>query len=445
MNTHKYPCSLFIFTLFLLSTTPLFGSGQPTLGDYDIGKQFFLSAKYQQARKHLYKAFRQDPVNPDINFHLGRAAFELGDYETALLAFERVLFIDPDASRIKLEIARCHLRLGFKEMAKQYFREVLATKPPEPVWRNIEKYLAAIEQQEKRHLFTGTLTMGINFDDNVYLAPASDILSLGTGEIVLTGDSAISQDDTVLTTTALLNHIYRFDEPTVTWKSTFTNYNAFYESYHDLDINYYSLTSGPVWKTDHFMWNNYAIAKHIDVEYERYLNAFGFGTLLTLPFSQQGLVSFGARFEDKENHPYPSRDAGNLSLNVNPVFTIGPNRLSVLFFKEKENADAHVYSYDRTGWLLHYERVFPWGLSAFAGIGYQQTDYDAADPLFLVARSDTVQELKGGISKLLWQSETTRTNLSAQLAYTYLDSDSNMDLYTYRKNLATFSLTVGFF
>ncbi len=430
----------------LLPGLPCFGAQQPAADNFILGRQFFLSGQYREAGKHLYEAFRQDPANPDINFYLGRNAFELGDYETALMAFERILFTDPDAVRIKLEIARCHERLGFKEMAKQYFREVLATNPPEPVWRNIERHLALIAEQEKRHVFNGTFTVGFNLDDNVYLSPVSDILSIGNLEIILTGDSAAARHDEIFSATTVLNHLYRLEDQAISWKSTLTNYNAFYDTYHDLDINYYEATTGPIWKTDRFLWNNFAIAKHIAVEHDRYLTAFGLGTQLTLAINPQLLLSVGGRLENKENHPYPLRDATNFVISLNPVFSLGPNRISLLIFQETDNADADFYSYDRIGCMLNYERVLPWwGISAFAGAGYQETDYDATDPFFHITRSDRLEKFKGGISKLLWQSPTTRTNLSGQLSYAYEDSDSNMDLYTYRKNLAALSFTIGFF
>ena len=409
--------------------------------DFTQGKELFLSGNFPEARKHLFAAFKDDPANPQINFFLGRTAFEQGDYETALMAFERVLIMNPEAARVKLEIARCHLRLGFREMAKQYFREVLATNPPAPVWENIERYLLAIKKMDKRHLFTGTFTVGIGWDDNVYLSPVSDLVF----GIPLTGPTAKPVDDQIYSTTAILNHVYRFDNPSLTWKNTFTNYNALYENEHVLDVYYFSLTSGPVWKTDSFMWNNHLIAKHIDVEHDRYLDSFGLGTVLTIPAGQKILLSAGGQVEKKENYQDNWRDGTNVMFNFNPILTLGANRISGFFFKEMEDADSQLYSYDRIGWTLRYERKLPRQFAAFASFGVKQTDYDGTNPLFFVQRSDTVQEVRTGISKLLWQSKKNQTNLSGELTYTYLDSDSNISLYTYRKNLVTLSFTVGFF
>ncbi len=445
MTLYIHRLTLFLLVFFLLSP-PCFAAEQPSISDYEKGKQLFLSSNFRQARDLLFKAFRQDPANPDINFYLGRAAFELGDYETALMAYERVLIMDPEATRVKLEIARCHLRLGFKEMARQYFREVQATNPPKAVWDNIDKYLKSIKEQDKRHLFAGTFTFGLDWDDNVYATPVSDRITIfGIPGFQLQGDSAKAQDDQVYTTTMILNHVYRFEDRPTSWKTTFTNFNAFYDTKSDLDTNYFGLNSGPVWKTDKFMWNNHLKSSYLEEENDRSLSSFGFGSIFTLLVNQQINLTFAGHFSEKNDYKNSVKDASNYLINFNPVFNFGPNRISGFFYKELEDTEVDIWDYERVGWLLQYERSLPLDLTFFASGGYQLTDYDGVDAAFFVSRSDTVQQLKTGISKLLWQSESSRQNLSGQLSYTYLDSESNIDLFTYRKNVVTLSFTVGFF
>jgi len=429
---------LFIIALCMLFLPcPAVAGSAPS--DFEQGKQLFLAGNYPEAQRYFARSFQVDPADPDLNFYLGRTAFELGDYESALMAFDRVLIMDPNATRVKLEIARCHLHLGFKEMAKQYFREVLATNPPEPVWKNIENYLAAIKEGDKRHLFTGTLTVGVNWDDNVYQSPVADTI-LG---IQLTGPSASPQSDQIYDTTAVINHVYLFADQRLSWKTTLTNYNALYENQQNLDVYYLALSSGPVWQTGRFMWNNNMIVKYIDVEHDRYLASYGFASALTLPAGPM-LYNLGGRVEEKNNFTDPFRDATNYLINFNPVLIVGPNCLSADFYKEMEDAEAKVYGYDRIGWTLQYDRELTQDISAFASIGLQKSDYKETDPFFLDTRADTVEEFKAGAAKLLWQSESGRGSLSSQLVYSYLESDSTISIYTYRKHVITLSMTLGF-
>ncbi len=412
---------------------------------YSLGKQYLDQGRFEEAYTELHKAFLMEPGHPDLNFQLGRAAFETGRFEEAVMAYERVLMADPEASRVKLELARAYLQLGTREVAKQYFKEVLATNPPEQVWKNIETFLASIDASEQKHFVNGTFTLGHAWDDNARSAPASSLISTNFGDFLLNGQSATPQSDQINAATLVLNHIYKNEEYPFMWKTAATSYNALYQSLHDLDVNYLGLTTGPVFQKDSYIWDVQALGTYIDVEHDRYQNSFGAASSLTYFFSKNIMGTFAIKAEEKNNYVDAGRDALNLLVTAGPVLLVGPNRLSLLFSKEKENADNETYSYDRFGWKLRYDRSLPYDFAIFAGLGYTISDYDAPQlPLFSVCRNDEVQELTAGVSRLLWQDTARNQALILQLAHTYTNSDSNIDLYTYRKNVTELNLTVSF-
>ncbi len=415
-----------------------------TPASFSVGKQYFDQGRFEEAYTELHKAFLQDPGNPDLNFHLGRSAYETGRFEEAIMAYERVLIANPDANRVKLELARANLQLGSREIAKQYFKEVLATNPPEQVWKNIEKFLASIEEAEQKHFVNGTFTLGHAWDDNARSAPVSDRIAAGLFEFQLTGQSASPQSDQTNNATLVLNHIYKNVEYPFMWKTAATSYNALYQSLYDLDVNYLGLTSGPVFQQDNFIWDLQALVSLIDVEHDRYQGAFGAASSLTYLFSKNFMGTVGIKAEEKNNYVDPDRDALNLIFSAGPILLVDQNRLSLLFSKEKENADNEVNSYDRFGWKLRYDRNLPYDFAAFAGLGFTITDYDAQHPFFSVYRNDEVQELTAGVSRLLWQDTAKNQALVMQLGHTYTNSESNIDLYTYRKNVTELNLTVSF-
>ncbi|MCG2822603.1 MAG: tetratricopeptide repeat protein [Desulfobulbaceae bacterium] len=415
-----------------------------TPASFSVGKQYFDQGRFEEAYTELHKAFLQDPGNPDLNFHLGRSAYETGRFEEAIMAYERVLIANPDANRVKLELARANLQLGSREIAKQYFKEVLATNPPEQVWKNIEKFLASIEEAEQKHFVNGTFTLGHAWDDNARSAPVSDRIAAGLFEFQLTGQSASPQSDQTNNATLVLNHIYKNVEYPFMWKTAATSYNALYQSLYDLDVNYLGLTSGPVFQQDNFIWDLQALVSLIDVEHDRYQGAFGAASSLTYLFSKNFMGTVGIKAEEKNNYVDPDRDALNLIFSAGPILLVDQNRLSLLFSKEKENADNEVNSYDRFGWKLRYDRNLPYDFAAFAGLGFTITDYDAQHPFFSVFRNDEVQELTAGVSRLLWQDTVKNQALVMQLGHTYTNSESNIDLYTYRKNVTELNLTVSF-
>lgn len=434
----------FLLSLCLLSLHTIPAYGEQPVDHYMLGQQYMADQKYDAAYQEFFQAFINDPGNLNINFYLGRSAFESGRFEEAIMAYDRILMSTPDASRVKLELARTHLSLGSRELAKQYFKEVLATNPPEQVWKNIEAFLDSIEKSEKKHFVNGTLSIGYAKDDNIRLAPTSDIISIGLYEITLTGPSATPQDDNIYSSTLVLNHIYKNEDYPFTWKTSATNYNAFYENQYDLNVNYLGLTTGPVFQGEKFLWDLMATTTYIDVEHERYQSSFGLTSTLTRIFTPNIYVTAGIKYDQKNNYPAPDRDAANFTYNLIPVLVAGENRFSLTLGKEYEIAYNEVNSYDRSSWNLRYDRKLPMNFSMFASTGFTNTSYDKIHPLFGVYRSDKIQDLAIGGSRLLWEKPTNGQALIGQLSHTYSHSVSNIDLYTYYKNITALTLTLSF-
>jgi Tfp pilus assembly protein PilF len=70
----------------------------------------------------------------------------MGDFEAAVMAFERVLIIDPEAVEVKVELANSYYRLGANEVARQYFEEALAGDLPEDVRQGVISFLEELKR-----------------------------------------------------------------------------------------------------------------------------------------------------------------------------------------------------------------------------------------------------------------------------------------------------------
>ena len=432
-----------VVTAFAVAT----GAGATELNardNFELGKQYFDAGSYKEAYDHFFKAFKMDPGNSDINFFLGRAAFEIGDYESAVMAYERVLIAQPDVSRVKLEMARCYFHLKSFETAKQYFNEVLETKPPDKVRINIENFLAAIDAAKTRHIFSGLLSTGVTWDDNVRVSPANDKISTIIGDITLIGDSATPQDDRIFTTTVLLDHVYKFENNRARWQTTGLNYNGFYQFADDLDQNYFNLTTGPEMRFGEYIIELQGVLNQLYLSYDRYLGTYGLATIVSYAPKPSILLNLGLVGQQKNFYQYESRDALNFGASSNAFFISAPNRFGIGIAGESENADNDLFSYNRYRINLRYDRIFPFGFNAFAGYRYQNTEYDEEEPMFAKKRSDDLNEIIAGISKTLWRSEDSRRILTAFISYTHTNSDSNIDLYTYEKDVLVTSLELRF-
>jgi tetratricopeptide (TPR) repeat protein len=137
--------SLLAFLALILSAfSPpnLYGQTENDLASLlKAGEQLTQEGKLQEAFGKFDQAFRLAPDSPEVNFKLGLAARSLHDYETAVMAFERVLITDPGLVQAKIEMAKSFYNLGSFETAKQYFQEVLESDIPAETRENIISFM----------------------------------------------------------------------------------------------------------------------------------------------------------------------------------------------------------------------------------------------------------------------------------------------------------------
>ena len=133
----------------------------------EVAKELFHKKEYSESYSILQKLFLEDISNIEINFYLGRNAFELGKLNEAQIAFDRVLIYDENNLRAELELGRILLLKGNIEEAKVKFNRVLSFAPPEEVKENIKKLLIAIEDRESDNSFIAYLNLGVGFETNI--------------------------------------------------------------------------------------------------------------------------------------------------------------------------------------------------------------------------------------------------------------------------------------
>jgi len=405
------------------------------------GKQLFEAGEYAAAIDKLQQAYREAPENLDASFYLGRAAFETGDYETAAMAFERILIMEPEARRVKLELARAYLKLGSRDIAREYFKNIQATNPPPAVWQQIQQFIDTIDAAEQKHLFNGFVTLGVFYDDNVGAVTSKETINIGNLPVRL--DQKVEKDGG-LQATAVLNHIYRFIDTPYAWKSTLTSYNNFYDDETDDNLNYFGLNTGIIRQDDEALWELQGMIGQVDLGSDRYLGLLGLNLNHTRFLSRYLQLNLGVSFQDKTYYQEGARDAQTWALSVNPVLNIDENRLSLNAVREWEDAEVRYYDFQRTTVGIRYDRQLPMDFAAYAGFRVQLADYEKNEPFFTKTRSDQQTVWDVGLSKTLWRSADRQQLLAAQITYTHTENDSNLELYTYEKDVTLTSLTWAF-
>ncbi|MDB2415394.1 tetratricopeptide repeat protein [Rickettsiales bacterium] len=122
--------SFIVFVTFLIS----FGVGNSSFAD--LSKKDEFEKTFQQMLK--------DPANIDISLRYAKLASDMGDYESAIPALERILMFNPKLSQVKLELGILYYRLKSFDMAKAYLEGAKKGDADKDIIDRANKYLDKI-------------------------------------------------------------------------------------------------------------------------------------------------------------------------------------------------------------------------------------------------------------------------------------------------------------
>lgn len=200
----------------------------------------------QQGYRAAFAAMMADPPNLDKTFAFASAAIAVGDFEGAIGALERMLIINPNLPRVRLELGVLYYRLGSFEVARTYISAALQAKdmPPE-VRERAERVLAEIDRRLNPSKFSGTVMGGVRFQTNANASPSRGEVRVGGIDAVLTDQFRATSDFNVFLGANLV-HLY--DLGTQSGDAIDTR-AALYGSRQfrriDVDLLYLALSTGP--------------------------------------------------------------------------------------------------------------------------------------------------------------------------------------------------------
>ena len=407
------------------------------------GQKAFERGDYQSAYKLLQAVALEHPGHPELDFLYGRSAYETGDYESAVFAFDRVLIADPSSDRVRLELGRSFFALGEFESARTSFEQVLAHQPPANVKSNIARYLDQIDLALKTHHFSGMLSLGLSYDDNVYVSPVDKNIHTLAEIIPLSGKNATPREDMISQNILTLTHIYQSHPRRPGWMTSLFLYNASYFEEKDLDLNLASLSTGPIWHSGNWQGRLQGSFNYLTEDNKRYLSSAGLDLEETWrPASHFGL-GLSANLSSFD-YADSGRDATQVRLTVKPTRSFGTLGVFLDLGGEWNEADDEQYSYLRGLLRLGCSAPLPGKINLTLGARLQLSDYTGVAPLFGKEREDRLREGTLGLSRVLWSPPSSTGQLNAQLNYTYTDTDSNIDLYKYTKQVLSFALSYLF-
>jgi hypothetical protein len=401
----------------------------------------------EQEAARLSEAMRADPADLDLAFRYAQVAILLEDYEGAIGALERMLVLDPNLPRVRLELGSLYFRLEAYEVARVYLEEaVTGPDVPETVETRVTELLAAIDRRVSRHAFAGSLLVGGRFQTNANAGPGSSRIDLGGIEIVLDDQATRNSDFSAF---ALVGVNYAYDLDTQagdTLEVNGTGYAAFYADQTQLDLGVVEVDVGPRFQLgyrglDGVSVRPYALATVVSLDRSIYSTSLGGGLNLAIRPSERFAVDlfYDLRRDDfvsSNDQPTANdRDATFQSGRAVMRYVFGPRLLAEAAFLVADNdASAGFRSFTDLGASAALVASFgspvaadapPWFLSV--GGGVRRTDYDEPDALLSPGVTRRDDEWRVGA--------TLTANLDERLAVVtrvdYRDVQSNVDLYAF--------------
>jgi hypothetical protein len=131
----------------------------------------------------------------EYDYLLGVASLDSGKLEDAIIAFERVLAVNPNHAGAQMDLARAYFAAGSFDLAEASFRSLAARNPPPAAQQTIARYLEAINARKRQTKagWIGYGELGLGYDSNITGVPsdfgAAAQQSFGIVGIEATGNS----------------------------------------------------------------------------------------------------------------------------------------------------------------------------------------------------------------------------------------------------------------
>jgi tetratricopeptide (TPR) repeat protein len=402
--------------------------------------------RFKEAYEKFYVLFLKDSENSRINFYMGLSATGAKLFDEAVSSFERVLIVEPNHVRARLELARALFYLRMYEEAEREFRRVLESgETPEEVAANIDKFLDAIEDTKIRNHFSSAVMAGVQYDTNVNngIGQNNYVIDPDVLEGGVPGEDPIG--DMIHQEMASLNHIYDFGRlGDYFMQNSFTVFGQNYVDTVENNILYYSLATGLGNRQESYSFGAKIHYDAIQIDAKDVLSLTGAEIAFSMPVSNTVIGDVKLKSQQKTFAEDSNNDSAfqELSLGMKKSVTGTKDLIiaSVLYSTERAK-DSAAIDRDIVGLKGGYTWVYNDRHSFNGTLGYKIFSYPEAsldENLEMTARADN--QLNLSVGNTYKYSKQTMINGSVS----YVDNTSSHAPYDYNKMLAGVNVMVLF-
>lgn len=402
----------------------------------------YKSGSFQEALP-LYESLNElYPENPEINFLVGRCALELKLYDDAIAAFDRVLILNPQHSRTRLELARLYTEIGQYEMAEDELDTVLSGQLPSNVRETVLTFKSNIDKRKSRSTFGGVVFLGGGYDSNANNDIGNKEFIVPSFNLWINGNDQVK--DTNLFTMAVLSYGYDIgDRGGWSVENNLVGYTKINSKEAKNDLSLFSASIAPIWSVQHYRIQFPVTYDRVYLDHQGYTSNLSFSTrgtyLIDTTSQSEGGYTYKRSFYDTQG----ALDAVSHTLFASYKKAFGENPLILSAgISYTISSEIHPYRTDvasqSTGYSLEFSKALlpkTRGIFSFNG---SVTSYDDIDSLFGNRREDSRESWEVKLSHQL------RSDLSINGSASYVRNHSNHTPFDYDKKTLQMSAAYSF-
>lgn len=185
------------------------------------------------------------PADPPTLLRYAELAVQVGDLEAAISALERLLMIDGEQPKVKLELGVLYYRLGSYEAARGYLESarVSARATPETKQR-AGQYIAELDAKSGKSQFSGDLFTAMRHSTNANSGPVGPTSSFGASTVP--SPTVAQRSDLSVLGAATLRHRYDLErQDNGALESDFSFYTTRQFQVSEANLLLLDFTTGP--------------------------------------------------------------------------------------------------------------------------------------------------------------------------------------------------------
>jgi tetratricopeptide (TPR) repeat protein len=380
---------------------------------------------------------------PDYDMAFGLAALDSGRYGEAILAFQRVLAVQPDNVRAQAELARAYAMAGDVDTARAEFETVRGDPSiPDPVRNRIDGVVRQLDSAIAGGAseITGYFDVEGGYDSNINTATDAISITLPLfaflGPATLNG-AAREQDAGFYQIQGGLSGSTPLSRQTRLFGSVLGNWRD------NIDSRFVDQASavGTV-GLSHSLANGDVVSlsgqgQRFWLGHNGYRTSVGGDVRYTKRLSNDRALSVSGQYFRLNYDGSPLQDAERFSGSItyadkNIYGGVGGGK------EETRRVGADQLSYAFVNAQLGGEWQLGEKAAVIAGVSMEHRNYDSRDPLFLKGRKDTQYDASLGLRYRFTDAISVRPRV------TYTRNDSNIGLYYYDRWTASVGARLSF-